>query len=85
VQTADEEVLPRGCAYISDLGMTGPYDSVIGMEKESVLRRFRTSLPVKFEVASGDARFCGAIIEIDEHLKKATSIQRICERLPENS
>lgn len=81
VQTADEEILPGGCAYITDLGMTGPYNSVIGMEKERVLKRFRTSLPVRFEVGEGDVRLCGAIIEIDEHTKKAISIQRVCERM----
>lgn len=84
VQTADEEILPGGCAYITDLGMTGPYNSVIGQERESVLRRFRTTLPVKkFEVASGDVRLCGAIVEIDANSKRAASIKRICERIPD--
>ncbi len=81
VATADEEVLPKGCAYITDLGMTGPHNSVIGQNKESVIRRFRTSLPVKFEVGSGDVRLNGAIVEIDEKTKKAISIKRVCERL----
>ncbi|MBI2340653.1 MAG: TIGR00282 family metallophosphoesterase [Deltaproteobacteria bacterium] len=84
VQTSDEEILPGGCAYITDLGMTGPYHSVIGQEKEAVLKRFRTTLPVKkFEVASGDVRLCGAIIEIDETAKRAVSIKRVCERIPD--
>ncbi len=81
VPTADEEVLPRGCAYMTDLGMTGPHHSVIGMNKELVIKRFRTSLPVKFEVGSGDVRLNGAIVTIDEHAKKAVSIQRICKRM----
>ena len=85
VATADEEILPKGCAYITDLGMTGPHDSVIGQNKESIIRRFRTSLPVKFEVGVGDVRLNGAIVDIDERTKKAVSIKRVCERLPCNS
>lgn len=81
VQTADEEVLPGGCAYITDLGMTGPHDSVIGMNKEIVIKRFLTGMPVKFDIGKSDVRFCGAIIEIDEKKKRAVSIRRICERL----
>lgn len=81
VQTADEEIMPEGLAYITDLGMTGPYDSVIGMKKEIILKRFRTSLPGKFEPATGDVRFCGVVIEIDEKKKKANWITRINEKL----
>lgn len=81
VQTADEEILPGGTAYISDLGMCGPYDSVIGMKKENILRRFRTTLPEKFEPAMGDVRFCGAICTIDTDRGRAVAIERVCERL----
>lgn len=80
VQTADEEILPGGTAYITDLGMTGPYDSVIGMDKGIVLKRFRLGLREKFEVASGDVRFCGAICEVDVAAKKAVAIERVCLR-----
>lgn len=79
VPTADEEILPRGCAYITDLGMCGPYDSVIGMRKDIVLRRMRTTLHDKFEVASGDVRLCGALVTIDVDSKKALSITRVRE------
>ncbi len=81
VPTADEEILPKGCAYITDVGMTGPHNSVIGMKKETALTRFRTTLPAKFEVGAGDVRLNGAIVEIDVREKKGVSIKRICERI----
>lgn len=81
VQTADEEVLPGGTAYLTDAGMTGPYDSVIGMQKELVLRRFLTLRPTSFSPAKNDVRLCGALIEIDEASGRALSIERIAERL----
>lgn len=81
VQTADEEILPQGTAYITDLGMCGPYDSVIGMDKGIILKRFRTALPEKFDIGTNDIRLCGVICEIDVHQKRAVSIKRICERL----
>jgi metallophosphoesterase (TIGR00282 family) len=77
VPTADERVLPGGTAYITDLGMTGPYDSVIGIEKDLALRRFRTGMPVRFSVARRDVRLCGALIEVDERRGTAVSIERI--------
>jgi len=77
VPTADEQVLPQGTAYISDLGMTGCYDSVIGMNKEKVLRRFVQKLPERFEVANGPATLCGVIIEIDPETGKSISIRRV--------
>ena len=76
VQTADERVLPGGTAYISDLGMTGPYDSVLGREKVPVLKKFRTSMPARFEVAEGDVRACGVVVKIDTDTGKALSIER---------
>lgn len=81
VQTADEEILPRGTAYITDLGMTGPYDSVIGMKKEVVLRKLRCQIPTKFEVADGDVRLCGAICEIDVDARRALKIERVQHKL----
>ena len=77
VQTADERVLPRGTAYITDLGMTGPHDSVIGSVPDLALDRFLTQIPVRLEPASGNLRICGAIIEIDESNGHALSIERI--------
>lgn len=77
VQTADERVLPAGTAYITDIGMTGPYDSVIGVEKELALRRFLTYSPVRFRPARKDARFAAVLIDVDEENGKARKIARI--------
>ncbi len=77
VMTADEQVLPSGTAYISDLGMTGCHDSVIGMNKEKVLRRFVQKLPERFEVANGPAILSGVVIDIDTGSGLSKSIQRI--------
>jgi len=81
IQTADEKLLPRGTAYITDAGMTGPYDSVIGRRKEDVLERFLTQVPVRFEVADGDIQLHGALIGVDEASGKAVSITRVQEKL----
>jgi len=77
VQTADESILPQGTAYITDIGMTGPFNSVIGIKKESVLQRFITQLPVRFEAAKGDPRFNGVFIQIDPASGKAQHIERL--------
>ncbi|RMG50014.1 MAG: TIGR00282 family metallophosphoesterase [Acidobacteria bacterium] len=77
VPTADEMILPKGTAYITDLGMTGPYDGVIGVKRDLVLDRFLRGLPKRFEPSSGDVRLCGALVEIDEQTFSATSIQRL--------
>ncbi len=77
IQTADERILPKGTAYITDLGMSGPYDSVIGQNKEKILKRFLTSLPQKFEVAEADVKLCGAVIHIDEKTGRAGRILRL--------
>ena len=77
VQTADERVLPGGTAYITDVGMTGPRDSVIGVKKEIALERFLTLLPNKFEPASGSMELQGAIVEIDEGTGLSLGIRRI--------
>src|SRR6202034_613957 len=77
IPTADERVLPDGTAYITDVGMTGPYDSVIGVEKEQVVNRFLTGMPAKFEAAKGDPRMCAALVECDEKTGKARDIERL--------
>jgi len=77
VQTADEKILPKGTAYITDLGMTGPHDSVIGQNKDNIVQRFLTSLPLRFHVAQGDVRLNGVVIDIDETTGKAKNIVRI--------
>lgn len=81
VQTADERILPKGTAYITDLGMTGPYDSVIGRRIEQILTRFITQMPTRFEMADGNVQLHGAVVEIDEKTGKAVSIRRIQKRL----
>ena len=77
VQTADERILPNGTAFISDLGMTGPYNSVIGKKLDSVLEMFLTQMPVRFEVADGPYQFNAVVLDIDEDSGKAESIDRI--------
>lgn len=76
VQTSDERILPGGTAYITDLGMTGPIDSIIGMEKEGVLKRFTTGMPARFEVAGGPARMEGMILSLDDEDFRVRSIRR---------
>jgi metallophosphoesterase (TIGR00282 family) len=77
VATADEQILPQGAAYISDAGMCGPHDSVLGRDVAAVLRRFLTQLPQKMEVAEGDVALCGVIVDVDENTGRARSIERI--------
>jgi metallophosphoesterase (TIGR00282 family) len=77
VQTADEKVLPDGTAYITDMGMTGPMNSVIGVKIDLVLDKFITQMPVRFEVADGLYQFNAVLVDIDEETGKANSIQRI--------
>jgi len=77
IQTADEKILPKQTAYITDVGMTGPYDSVIGRRVEDVLERFLTSVPIRFEVAQENIQLHGAVVDIDENTGKARSIERI--------
>lgn len=79
VQTADARVLPGGTAYITDVGMCGPRDSVIGMERNLALERFLTQMPVRLEVAPGPVVLCGACIEVDLETGRAAGIQRIQE------
>lgn len=77
VTTADERVLDKGTAFITDVGMCGPRDSVIGMQKEVILRRFRTSLPTKFEVADHPGVISGVVIGVETDTGRATSIRRL--------
>ena len=77
IQTADEKVLPKGTAYITDLGMTGPYDSVIGQRKEDIIKRFLTSMPAKFQVAENDVIVHGVVIKVDDKTGRAQRIARV--------
>jgi metallophosphoesterase (TIGR00282 family) len=77
VPTADERVLPGGTAYITDVGMTGPYESVIGVKKELVVGRFLNNMPVRFEPATGDVRLCAVVVDCDETTGHARKIQRL--------
>ncbi|MCI0498301.1 MAG: TIGR00282 family metallophosphoesterase [Planctomycetales bacterium] len=77
VMTADERILPGGTAYITDIGMTGAADSVLGRNPESVIRAFRTQMPYPFEVAAGDVRLNGIVVTADSHTQKAERIERI--------
>jgi 2',3'-cyclic-nucleotide 2'-phosphodiesterase len=81
IQTADEKILPKGCAYVTDVGMTGPYASVIGRRVEDVLKRFLTSIPTRFEVATDDVQLHGAVVDVDEKTGRARSIVRIQKKL----
>jgi metallophosphoesterase (TIGR00282 family) len=77
VQTADERILPRGTAYLTDAGMTGPHDSIIGVEVEAVLSRFRSGMPARLETATGSPRLNAVVIEADETTGLATDIHRL--------
>ena len=77
VQTADEQILPRGTAYLTDIGMTGPLHGVIGVKKELAIEKFLTGMPRRFEVASGPTVFCAVLIELDARIGKALSIERL--------
>jgi metallophosphoesterase (TIGR00282 family) len=77
VQTADERILPNGTAYLTDAGMTGPHDSIIGMEKEPALARFLNAMPSRFEPAVGNPRLNGVVVEADEKTGRALAVTRI--------
>jgi metallophosphoesterase (TIGR00282 family) len=83
VQTADDEILPRGTAYISDVGMTGPFDSVIGIKKDTIIEKFLTQIPNKFDVAKGDIRLQAVLLDVDSITGKASAIERISIKLKE--
>ncbi len=77
IPTADERVLPGGTALQTDVGMTGPYESVIGVQKDMIVQRFLTNMPARFEAATGDVRLCAALIDCDPATGKASRIERI--------
>ena len=77
VQTADERILPKGTAYLTDVGMTGPHDSIIGVEVEPALGRFLTALPAKFETATGNPRLHAVVVETDPGSGRAVDIERL--------
>lgn len=81
VQTVDEQILSKGTAYMTDIGMTGPIHSVIGIKKELAIEKFLTQMPRRFEVASGPAVLSAVLVELDARVGKATSIQRF--RIPD--
>ena len=77
IQTADARILPQGTAYITDLGMVGSYNSVLGIRPKEAIDKFLTAMPVKFEVAEGSCIYCGIILEIDNKTNKVTDIERV--------
>src|SRR5688500_10177664 len=77
VQTADEQILPGGTAYITDVGMTGPHDSIIGVVQEAAMSRFLTGLPSRCETATGNPRLNAVVVEADPATGKAVSIERV--------
>jgi metallophosphoesterase (TIGR00282 family) len=83
VQTADDRILPKGTAYLTDVGMTGPHDSIIGVEIEPALSRFRTGMPARFETATGNPRLHAVVVEADETAGRATEIERLSYSLDE--
>jgi 2',3'-cyclic-nucleotide 2'-phosphodiesterase len=83
VQTADDRILPKGTAYLTDAGMTGPHDSVIGVEVDAALGRFLTAMPARFETATGNPRLNGVIVEADETTGLAVEIERISYSMDE--
>jgi len=79
VQTADERILPCGTAYISDVGMTGPYEGIIGVERKVIIEKFLTNMPARFDVAKGITQFNAVFLEIDEFTGKALKIERVAQ------
>jgi len=77
VQTADEKILPKGTAFITDVGMTGPVDSIIGVKKEQIIQKFLTQIPVRFETAKGETMLSCAVVDINPKTGLSTSIQRL--------
>ena len=83
VQTSDERVLPQGAAFITDLGMTGPHEGVLGRRKEKVLSAVITGMPTYFDVATGDLRVCGALVTADTQTGRSSAIQRVMLAIPD--
>ncbi len=83
VQTADERILPKGTAYLTDVGMTGPHDSIIGVEVAPALARFTTAMPQKFDTATANPRLNAVIVEVDDQTGRATDVERLSYSLDE--
>ncbi|MCX5672142.1 MAG: TIGR00282 family metallophosphoesterase [Planctomycetota bacterium] len=83
VQTSDERVLPQGAAYITDLGMTGPHEGILGRRREKVLSAVITGMPTYFDVATGDLRVCGALVTADTQTGRASAIERVFLAIPD--
>ena len=81
VQTADSRILPQGTAYITDLGMVGANDSILGVKVEPVIEKFLTAMPVRLEPAEGSCIYCGIILDIDDKSNKVTNIERIYDEV----
>ena len=77
IQTADARILPQGTAYITDLGMVGPWNSVLGVETDKILEKFLTGMPARFDLASGPNAYSAVLIEIDDRTNKTLGIERI--------
>jgi len=77
IQTADERILPQGTAYITDLGMVGPWNSVLGVEAERILYKFQTGMPVRFELADGPNVFSAVLLTVSDEMGHAEKIERI--------
>lgn len=77
VQTSDSRILPKGTAYISDLGMTGPWDSILGVKKDIIIQRFLTALPARFDVAEGPSVYAGILLTIEDSSNRTMEIERI--------
>ena len=80
VQTADEQILPGGTAYITDLGMVGASDSILGVRKDLVIQKFRTGMPVRFEMAEGAAEYAAVIVDIERDGDRTAAIERVLLR-----
>lgn len=80
VPTADNHILPKGTAYITDVGMTGPHDGIIGMDKQGIIKRFLDGLPARFAVAEGDVQLNSVLLEVDPETGRAASIERLVFR-----
>lgn len=80
VQTADERILPAGTAYLTDVGMVGPQDGILGMDRHTVIRKMRTQMPARFTVASGDRQFCAVQVDLDDESGRAVGVERILIR-----
>ena len=80
IQTADERILPEGTAYITDLGMVGPWNSTLGVKNECILEKFTTCRPVRFDLADGPNVYSAVVVEIDDATNRTVSIERILQK-----